>query len=136
MFLVNLSKNNYELAGILAHEIGHVKERHAMRNLLQDSTTGLLLILLTGDVGSASSFAAALPTFLLQAKYSRDFEAEADDYAIKFMQKRGISLKHLFNIFTRLQGKQSIKTNTIGSYLSSHPATRERLKKIRGNMHK
>jgi Zn-dependent protease with chaperone function len=48
--LVNLSKNNNELVAVLAHEIGHLEQRHELRRLLQGSATGVLLIAITGDL--------------------------------------------------------------------------------------
>ena len=68
--MVKLAKHDDELLGVFAHEVAHVTYRHTLRHVLQDSITGLLIVVLTGDIGSASSLAAALPTILLQTKFS------------------------------------------------------------------
>ena len=70
-----------ELLAVLAHEIGHVRGRHAMRLVLQNSGLAVLLTALAGDAVGVTFLAVALPSMLLQSGYSRQFETEADDYA-------------------------------------------------------
>ena len=65
--LVELSENDEELAAVLAHEIGHVRNRHALRALLQNSVVAGSIILVTGDASSAGSIAAGIPTLLARA---------------------------------------------------------------------
>ena len=69
--LVELAKNDGELTAVLAHEIGHLRQRHDLRRVLQGSATAVLIIAVTGDMSSVASLAAALPTFLVNSKYSR-----------------------------------------------------------------
>ena len=129
--MVTMAKEDDELIGVLAHEVGHVRQRHIMRQLLQNSVTGLLLVMLTGDVGTASSLAAALPTLLLQTKFSRDFETEADEYAARYLQSVHISPKHLANLLQRLARKNTKGESNLVGFLSSHPLTAERIKRLR-----
>ena len=124
--MVKLAKHDNELLGVFAHEVGHIEYRHTLRHVLQDSITGLLIVLLTGDVGSASSMAAALPTVLLQTKFSRDFEREADQYAAEFFQSKNLQPVHLANILERLEQEFGDKDAT-DSFLSTHPLTKERV---------
>lgn len=129
--MVKLAKHDNELIGVFAHEVGHVHNRHIMRHILQDSVTGLLLILLTGDIGSASSLAATLPTVLVQAKFSRDFETESDDYAAQFMRQRNIPTHHLGDILQRLMKQHGVEDDDVPGFLSSHPMTSERIKRLK-----
>lgn len=110
--------------GVLAHELGHLHERHLLRRIIQGSVVGMVTMVLLGDV---SSTVAALPTALLDMKYSRDAEREADDYAIAMMKVNGIPLTGLRQTFEKL-GSQSIELN---AYLSSHPPAVERIERIR-----
>lgn len=128
--MVQEAKDDRELLGVLAHEVGHVRNRHIMRQILENSVTGLLLVLLTGDVSSASSFAAAVPTLLVQAKFSRDFETEADNYAKQFLKSQGISPAYLANLLERLSKQQENKASGIIGFLSSHPLTKDRIKNL------
>lgn len=125
-----------ELIAVLAHEIGHIRQRHALRKIIQNSTAGLLIATLTGDLLSASSLAAALPTMLVDAKFSRDMEREADDVAIDYLQQEQISLQHFATILQELQSSagrtapEEKKSSSALEYLSTHPATRERIERL------
>ncbi|MDH5181143.1 MAG: M48 family metallopeptidase [Gammaproteobacteria bacterium] len=129
--IVKLAKHDNELLGVFAHEVGHVMKRHAMRHVLQNTVTGLVIVLLTGDVGSLASLAAALPTVIVQAKFSRDFETESDDYAAAFLRKRNIPTRHLGEMLERLVKKHG--GDRLPDFLSSHPATRERIERLKKN---
>lgn len=125
--LVALAARDEELLGILAHEAGHVAARHGLRGLLQSSAVALLVTWYVGDVGTV---AAAAPTALLNAKYSRDFERDADAYAAETLQLNGISLTHLADILERMTKGQA--EGRVLAYVSSHPMTTERSERLRG----
>jgi predicted Zn-dependent protease len=128
--LVELAETDDELVAVLAHEIGHLRQRHALRRLLQDSATVLLIAVVTGDLTSIASLATALPAILLQAKYSRDFEREADDFAIEYMRDHGIPAEAFGAILLRMDQRRGPAAD-MPDYLSTHPATRERAERSR-----
>jgi Zn-dependent protease with chaperone function len=135
--MVSLAKNDQELAAVIAHELGHVRERHLLRHVLQNSVTTLLMATITGDIVSVTSLSATLPTALIDAKFSRDFEREADDAACAYLRQNGIPASHYVAILSRLQGELDKKTKgsvkgeePFRNYLSSHPATDERIRRI------
>ncbi len=125
--LVRLAQNDRELLSVLAHEIGHVEERHGLRSLYQSTGVFLLVSVLLGDALSAGSVAAGLPTLLLETGYSRRFELEADAVAARYAAKRGWGTEPLERILTRL----SRGTEVVPTFLSTHPATLERVKVLR-----
>jgi Zn-dependent protease with chaperone function len=129
--LVDLSKDDRELEAVLAHEIGHLRQRHVLRHVLEDSTTALLVAVTFGDLTSLTSLAAAAPTLLLQAKFSRDFEREADDFAFDYMARHGIPPEMFAAILRRMEEKRPAGKDA-PDYLSTHPATRERIERARG----
>jgi len=133
--MVALAGKDEELLGVLAHELGHVRHRHVMRQLLTGSATALVIASVTGDITSVTSLAASAPAVLVHTKYSRDHEREADRFAVELMGKAGIDPLHLAAILGRLEGK-SRAGSMIPSFLSSHPATpeREAYAKARGRM--
>ncbi len=152
--LVKLAQHDEEIIAVLAHELGHIDRRHGLRMLIQGSIVAFVVSWYIGDV---SSIAAGAPTLLLQARYSRDHEREADSFGATLLKANGISPRRLADMLARLEaahleksskgdkagkGDQAAKTEKaeapadqqksarsggIGDYLASHPATRERI---------
>ena len=143
--IITLSRNDNEIIAVLAHELGHVKQRHAFRQSLQGVLSGLILAAITGD---ASSIGSSLPTVLMQMRYSRVHETEADMFALNAMQKACLPPKAFADILQRLEaqmhggdkvskdGKNSQKTTAlpqeshgaVSEMLASHPDTLERIR--------
>jgi Zn-dependent protease with chaperone function len=133
--LVELSKDDREILGVLAHEAGHVAHRHSLRLVMQHSAMALFLTWYVGDI---NTLAASAPTALLAARYSRDFEREADDYAVTVMRANGIDTHHLADILERMEadrtkrdGSPRLSNAYNNEYTSSHPTTSERLQRLR-----
>jgi Zn-dependent protease with chaperone function len=123
--LVKLAQADEEVLAVLAHELGHVRHRHVMRRLLEGSAIALLVAGVTGDVASATSLAAAAPTLVLQTKFSRDNEREADAYAIDLLHRAGIKPHHFAAILARMEA-QAPRGPMLPTFLSTHPPTDER----------
>jgi Zn-dependent protease with chaperone function len=142
--LIALSKNDTEVVAVLAHELGHVNQRHAFRQSLQGVLAGLILAAITGDV---SSVASGLPAALMQMKYSRAHESEADMFALSAMQAGCLPPKAFADILQRLQSQhlseeksdkttkpqaknkpKSSESNPVLDMLASHPDTQARIK--------
>lgn len=134
--LVQLAHNDDEILGVLAHEIGHVSERHALRQMLQASVVGLAMAWYVGDV---SSVLAAAPSALLETRYSRDFERRADAFAARTLRLNGIPASRLADMLQALEQayagrKQKVQQDGHShwmDYLSTHPATEERIRALR-----
>ena len=131
--LVKLAENDEELIAIFAHEIGHVVHRHAMRSVLQNSAVVLILIAVTGDIFASSTFTAALPLLLIQTKFSREFEIEADQFSYEYLIDNNIDLKHFADIMKRITQDDNPETEEKFKYLSTHPLTTERIRKFTKN---
>ncbi len=121
--LVATAVHDDEIAAVLAHEIGHLRERHTMRHVLQTSVAGVLVAAVVGDVLSATSYAAALPAFLLEARYSRAFEFEADRVGFTILDRVGIDRAHFVRFLTRMEQKGG---SSVPGFLSTHPRVDER----------
>jgi Zn-dependent protease with chaperone function len=121
--LANTSKNLDEVTAVLAHELGHVKERHAMRQTLQGSVAGLIIIAITGDV---SSIAAGLPALIVNMSYTRELETEADQYALATLKAACIPPIAFSTILSKLQSSHSDGLN-LPEMISSHPDTKSRV---------
>jgi Zn-dependent protease with chaperone function len=123
--MVKLAHNDEELMAVLAHEIGHVRGRHALRQIIQAAGVSAMALVLLGDVSTISSLVAAGPA-LLQARNSRELEAEADGFSREWLQANGIATSHFDAIMCRLESQ--MHSDELPSFLSSHPATRDRAK--------
>ncbi len=124
-----LALNDLELMAVLAHEAGHVQARHGMRSVIQSS---VMSILVTWYVGDVSGLAAAAPTALLEAKYSRDLEDEADLFAAETLYLNNTSVGFLIDILRRLDDQRGGRSESrAAAYLSSHPTTPDRLERLR-----
>jgi Zn-dependent protease with chaperone function len=127
--LVNLAQDDDEIMAVLAHEIGHCENHHAVRMLLQDSAAFVFAVSLLGDTSAVTNIAGTLPLMLTSRKYSRDFETEADLYALRAMQRAEIPIHRFIDIMERMETTQ--KHGAPLRYISTHPPTADRLKIFR-----
>jgi len=121
--LLDKAESPDELAGVLAHELGHVAHRDGLRRLIANSGASFLIGLLLGDV-AGSSVVLTAGRGLFAAAYSREAEAEADLYAVQTMRKLGRSPKPLGDLLLRITGPEK---NTPFAIFASHPVTEDRL---------
>lgn len=111
------------IAGILAHEVGHVIKRHALRRWLRErGTTGFVDVLIGGVPGA--SVLTGVADVALGSSYSRADEAEADAIALDLLVKAGISTKGLADFFDSIRWQGDDVTGAW--WLAGHPPTEER----------
>jgi Zn-dependent protease with chaperone function len=124
--LVALARHDDELRAVFAHEIGHVRHRHAMRALLAGSLQALLALAVLGDVSAATTLVAGVPATLAHSAYSRDLEREADLVARTWLAQAGVPQTRYDDLLRRLETESGAGRWT---YLSTHPALDERLQR-------
>jgi len=128
--LVALAKSDDEVAGVAAHELGHVAHRHGLRQLIQSSVVSFVVGLYLGDVSSLASGLAALA---MESRYSRGFEREADAYAARALTAAGLGGEPLAAILERMDPASiGVGGKAARDELSSHPDTAERVRRLRG----
>ncbi len=126
--MVEFVGSDEELYGVLAHEIGHIAHRHGMRLVVQKSGLVLMVGFFLGDVSSIFNAAGALPLVLVDSRYSRGFETEADAYAVKFARRSGLGTEPIARLFERFQtelGEDPLP------WISSHPLSEDRVRAVR-----
>ncbi|MDQ7049075.1 MAG: M48 family metallopeptidase [Enterobacterales bacterium] len=151
---VKLAKNNQELVAVLFHEIGHLEHKHMTRRVLQDSFFTIMVVLISGDVDTIDIL-TGIPTLIVDLSWSREFEIEADRFALQTLHDQGIPLHYFADIMSGLANlkdkdncegtekkdpcenttsdklsendKDSEQLN-ISDFLSTHPATEDRVK--------
>jgi len=121
--LLQPARNPDEIAGVLAHELGHVQHHDNMRRLIQTGGTSFFVGLLLGDVAGSGAMIFAARS-LIDAAYSRDAEQRADVFAVEVMHRLGRSPKPMGELLLRVTGAEGDKTVTI---LANHPLTEDRL---------
>jgi Zn-dependent protease with chaperone function len=127
--LLERLEDDAELAAVFAHELGHVRHRHGLRMLLQNVGVGVLVAGVFGDFISISSLAATLPAMLLQLQYSRHFETEADEFAVALLERSDLPPQALARALDHLTSSRA-DDPVAPAYLSTHPATADRVKQI------
>ncbi len=130
--LIQLADNDEQILAVLAHEMGHIEHQHGLRSMLQNSFTALFMATVVGDISSISSLSVTLPTALLESRYSRKFELQADQYASQLLEKQNIDIDQFTSILSRLQNSQ--RDTDKFDYLSSHPAMNKRIKKLENTL--
>jgi predicted Zn-dependent protease len=124
--LLAKADNADEIAGVLAHELGHVRHRDNTRNIIYSGGTSFLIGLLFGDVTGSGAMIFASRS-LINASYSREAEQRADDFAIDLMHRLGRPTKPMGELIFRVTGNQADRTLSI---LANHPLTEDRLKRF------
>lgn len=111
------------LAGILAHEIAHVRRRHVTEALIRELGIGSLIRLFAGNLGANAEQLVAL-------SYTRGNEAQADSDAITMLRVAAISPRPTAALFQRLAREQGEGVVTSAQFLQSHPLSRSRAAKF------
>lgn len=128
--LLLAADNEAELAGVMAHEIGHVAARHAMEN--QTKATFLEYLALGGSI-----FLGGIPGLIYQntaglgllgafMKFSRSAEEEADKLGVQYMYAAGYDPTAMATMFEKLEAKNKKKPGLIARAFATHPAPPER----------
>lgn len=127
--LLEKTRSPEELAGVLAHEMQHVLQRHSTQRILQDLSTGLLISAMSGDVTGSVAFGLEGARTLALLEYGRGEEEEADREGMRMVLAAGIDPNGMVRFFDEL--KKLDKTPDFMKYLSTHPATGDRIKVLK-----
>lgn len=127
--LIRSCRNEAELAGVIAHEVGHITKRHSMQRMVQMYGAQFLLDILLGDESNLTQVMAGLTTNLALLKYGRDNEFEADSLAVEYSILAGYNPRGM-ETFLTLLGEKSGDAGIL-QLLSTHPATGDRVERVR-----
>ncbi|MGI9590886.1 MAG: M48 family metallopeptidase [Myxococcota bacterium] len=128
------ARNASELAGVIGHEIGHVIERHVAENYNRQRNTQIGQQILVAGAGIAggggmanlANFGSSLAAMAYLNTFGREAEMEADAFAVETLPKAGWDPAGLVTFFQLLQSEKG--GAGAPSFLSSHPATSERIR--------
>ena len=135
--LILSAQSESELAGVLAHEISHVTQRHIARGISKasQSQAASWLAIAVAILAARSNSDAAMGAMVAgqaagvsnQLAYSRDFEREADRVGINLLERSGFDVRGMGAFFERLQQAGRLYENNAPGYLMTHPLTVERI---------
>lgn len=134
---VRLTESQEEMDSVILHEIGHIVERHSLQRIVQATFVGVTIMMVTGDGSGLADMGVGLGSLLLDSRYSRHHETDADRYAFERMLELGIDPRNFATIMARLEASMSgnppdspsdgSDEPTVLDYLSSHPGSADRI---------
>ena len=124
--LIDLARDGNEVAGVLAHEMGHVTHYHAIKGLARQFGVEQLLKSMTGGFSDLGTVGAG-GSLLLALRNGRGFERDADATAVELLEKLGLRADGVSRFFERMLEKQPVDMASVIGIWSSHPPTAERI---------
>jgi predicted Zn-dependent protease len=130
--LIERAKSSDELAGVMGHEIVHIKARHMARSSGPDaisvlSLLGMVLLARSGSGAQAAGMIGQAVAATRQAAYSRQLEMEADTLGARYMAAAGYDPKGAIAFLKTLDQERSLNPIDVPAYILSHPVTQERV---------
>lgn len=137
--LILTAQNESELAGVMAHEIAHVTQRHLLRayesakQMSLPTAAGMIAAILLGvagdspDAGIAAMSAIQAGNIQRQLNFTRANEKEADRIGIQTLARSGIDPYGMPSFFERLHQSTRLYGNNVPEFLSTHPVTTNRI---------
>ena len=136
--LIEAVRNEGELAGVVAHEMAHVAQRHGTSQVSKAYGAQLGLGLLSGVLGGrdqrmgmGEQILGSLGLNALFMKFSRNAETEADTVGARMMASAGYDPMAMASFFDLLASKERSDPGGVAGFFSSHPAPRNRSANIR-----
>ncbi len=128
--LVDRTDNDDQLAGVIAHEIGHITAKHAMKRLQNSYGYTLLQVLAvsSGNAQVAQGVNTVFTTIFLA--HSRADEFQSDKLAVKYTKKAGYDPKGMIEVLRKMREEHQKGPRRRGSYLRTHPYLTERMAMI------
>src|SRR5579875_601990 len=132
--LILAADNEAELAGVMAHEIGHVAACHVAReqtrnNLANLASLPLIFVINSWGMYEATSAAMGLALPVAFMKFSRGYEAEADYLGLQYMYKAGYDPQAFIAFFEKIKALEKEKPGILAKAFADHPQTPDRIQK-------
>ncbi len=128
--LLDFAQSPDEVAGVLAHEMGHVIHRHGTAGMIKSLGLAFFFGVLLGDLGSGAVGLAG--ETLVSLNFSREAEIEADGSALELLGREGLSSQGLADFFERLEQEAGGDMPEALQLLSTHPSHESRRQRFGG----
>jgi len=135
--VIHTATSESQVAGVLAHEVAHIAQRHAADQLTKATVANLGLGLLGAVLGNgggagAAQMAAGFLANGIFLKFSRDDEREADQVGLQILRKAGWDGRGMVELFQILQREQKTNPGSVATFFSSHPSPQDRIGRLQG----
>lgn len=127
--LLRAADNPSQVAGVIAHEMAHITERHGIQGIARSVGLIVAVEILIGDAGGLVVLGAEIAHFAAENSYSRDQEAEADYVGVERLYKAGIDPQSLAQFFLILDNETKDMPD-IPEWMSTHPEHAARIDAI------
>ena len=134
--MLHAAGNESQVAGVLAHEIAHIAQRHAADQMTKAILAKWSLSVLGAMLGNAggagtAQIAGALVTNGVFLKFSRDDEREADRIGLQIMQRAGWDPRGMMELFDVLRRESNRNPGAVDVFLSTHPSPADRMAQLK-----
>jgi predicted Zn-dependent protease len=136
---IQAATNESQLAGVVAHEIAHIAERHAADQISKDAIANGLLGLFGAVLGNAGGAQTAQTGAAILAggymmKFSRDDEREADRVGVEIMRRAGWDARGMIEFMQMLRAREGHDPGSVEAFLSTHPSPADRVERLRAQL--
>ena len=133
--LIDAAHNEAQLAGVIAHEVAHIANRHAAEQITKGTFANVGLGLLGALLGNGTSsqiaqLGAGFAANATMMKFSRDHEREADMKALRYMKSAGYDPRGMVEFLQVLRNQQGRDPGSVQTFFSSHPAPADRVRRL------
>ena len=127
--IIKLSENDDELAGVVAHEIGHVTQQHGLKQIYRVLGVGFMIAVVGGDSSQLIDEVVTQAALIHNFSYTRQFEEQADKNSVEIMAKLNRDPYAFVNLLDRIIPPSKGKGSDT-SWYSTHPGNKDRRKNI------
>lgn len=129
--LIDAAEDEAELAGVIAHELGHVIRRHGAQHVSHQMGLEFVQQLVLGeDSGQVAQLVTQLLAAGVMTNYSREDEQEADDIAVRTLYAAGYDPMAMHSFFQKLVQQYGEQTGVVSTLFASHPPTTARMEYV------
>ena len=125
--LLDEAQSENEVAFVLAHELGHFRNRDHLRGLGRGVAFGVVGSLILGSSGSGLPSLVEQMSTLTERNFSRGQESEADSFALQLTHAQYGHLEGATDFFERMAAEELGKGGRLAIYLQTHPASMDRV---------
>jgi predicted Zn-dependent protease len=132
---IDAARTESQLAGVIAHEVAHIANRHAAEQISKGTMANLGLGILGAILGNGTGaqiaqLGANVAAQATMMKFSRDDEREADMKALQYMKRAGYDPRGMVEFLQVLRAQQGRDPGSVATFFSSHPAPAERVRRL------